>query len=215
MNTAAVSYQQALDAASITLRSTTLTCKIFSTALGRMLSTKDLSSKYWILNLCSTVQFSRAVKAAAQSYSRFALLELGPHPALKGPTLDTLAQQSVDREFRYFHSCHRGHSSMHSMLGSAVEMLAYGFDIRTSSINNPSMDAHVLTDLPSYPWDHSISHWGESRASRQMRFREYPRHPLLGARAFGDNPNQMFWRNRPNFEDLPMMNEKLPVSSMS
>lgn len=33
-------------------------------------------------------------------------------------------------------------------------------------------EGRVLTDLPTYPWDHSSSYWYELLASRDWRFRE-------------------------------------------
>lgn len=225
MTTIGMKYQRALDEASCSISrpSNPFLHDMFSTVSGGLLATEDLSSGYWIRNLCSPVNFAGAMVAATKVYPSIVLLELGPHPALKCPTLETL-DQHCGQERRYFHSCHRGHSSFRSMLGSAVEMMESGINIDSSQLNGLSdaLSTHltpenhpVLTNLPSYPWDHSQSHWGESRASRDLRFRAFPRHPLLGSRAFGDNPNQMFWRNHPGIDDFPMPEAGESVSYIS
>ncbi|KAL9594482.1 MAG: hypothetical protein Q9219_007011 [cf. Caloplaca sp. 3 TL-2023] len=214
-------YQQALAAIPITpLPSPASICEIFSTVTGQLLLAKDLSTAYWQKNLCSTVEFSGALKSAAKVHYSFALIEVGPHPALKTSILDTIGQ-GHEQDVQYFHSCHRSRPSIQSILQSAMEMLEQGIDLLCSYINGSPKELYpgstsktplVIKDLPSYPWEHSTSHWGESRASQELRFRKFPRHALLGSRAFGDNPNQMLWRNRPTSEDFMSMEPSVAES---
>jgi len=190
--------ENVLDAIDVSAMS--LQCDIFSTVLDRQMSAEDISPLYWKKNLCHTVRFSSAVMAATRSYKSFALVEIGPHSALKAPVTDTLSRVLGHRAL-YFHSCQRGISSIRSMLDSVVEMMASGVKVDSYAVNNFSNKNHqgangavpkVLTNLPTYTWDHTKSHWGESRASMQLRFREFARHPILGSRAFGDTPIRCF-----------------------
>jgi hypothetical protein len=209
MKRVAEKYRESLETTLGGARSSSaeFTCDFFSTAIDEKLTPANLSSEYWVTNLCSTVKFSTAVLAATEAYSTVSFLEIGPHPALRTSVNDIVSQ--CGKNINYFHSVKRDASSFHSMLESAVEMMGNGFDINKTALNfsrgeieQQNSGARVLTNLPSYVWDHSKTHWAESRASRQLRFREFPRHPILGSRTFGDNPTQMLWRNCLQFDDL-------------
>ncbi|KAK4243497.1 polyketide synthase dehydratase-domain-containing protein [Corynascus novoguineensis] len=54
----------------------------------------------------------------------------------------------------------------------------------------------VLVDLPNYKWDHSTKHWHESAASKDWRFRPFPRHDLLGSKVLG-----VPWRATPTWQN--------------
>jgi len=188
-------------------------CDIFSTLTGRRLLPSDLSSGYWARNLCAKVQFSRALEAAAGSYDSISLIEIGPHPAMKSASNDIFSRQDGFKVL-YFASCRRDISSFESMLEAAAKMMACGIDLNGHEINGIVVEnddclemaqrsPRILSDIPSYAWDHSQSHWIESRASQQLRFRNFPRHSILGSRAFGDNPTQLLWRNHLTAADLP------------
>lgn len=58
---------------------------------GKPMRPMDVTAAYWKDNLVSPVMFSQAVKAALDEYGSFDMvLEVGPHPALKGPCLSTI-----------------------------------------------------------------------------------------------------------------------------
>lgn len=53
----------------------------------------------------------------------------------------------------------------------------------------------MLTDFPSYPWNHSQSHWGESRLARHYRERQELPNSLLGTSLPTVSPGIVQWRN--------------------
>ncbi|MCJ1393517.1 hypothetical protein MMC18_006392 [Xylographa bjoerkii] len=53
----------------------------------------------------------------------------------------------------------------------------------------------MLVDLPQYPFDHTESYWSESRLSRNFRFRQFPRHDLLGAPISDWDATEAQWRH--------------------
>ena len=63
----------------------------------------------------------------------------------------------------------------------------------------------LLTDLPSYHWNHDASFWVESRVSRNIRFRKFPRHQLLGSRYMDDIPQRPCWRNQLTLKEIPWL----------
>ncbi|KAF2682692.1 hypothetical protein K458DRAFT_453848 [Lentithecium fluviatile CBS 122367] len=56
---------------------------------------QDLGPSYWVDNMTNPVQFALAVATAAESCGTFDLaIELGPHPALKAPCLDSMKMKT-------------------------------------------------------------------------------------------------------------------------
>lgn len=64
-----------------------------------------------------------------------------------------------------------------------------------------------MVDLPSYGWNHSTSYWHESRASKNHRFPEYPRHDLIGSRMDNYNPLEPAWRNQLRVSEQPWLRD--------
>ncbi len=62
-------------------------------------------------------------------------------------------------------------------------------------------------DMPLYPFNHSQKYWIESSLSRNLRFRETPRHDLLGTRALDWNPHMAVWRNVMRLGELPWLED--------
>ena len=179
-------------------------CEMFSSVTQRKISAQELLPVYWAQNMVSTVRFAAALKEASRYHKDLAFLEIGPHPALKSAVIDTMAATGLP-DVTYFHSCHRYESDFETMLKSAGEMIDAGLPINRTSINRVDRmiesnlvheTGSVLTDLPSYQWDHKTSCWAETRANWNLRHRRFPRHPLLGARAYGDGPLGLSWRNK-------------------
>lgn len=185
-------------------------CNMFSSVTRRQLDGHDCTPSYWRTNMVSSVRFLDAVLNLAKNDRPDAFVELGPHPALKGPAGDALQSAGIS-EYRYFSSCLRGKPDYVSMLESAGGMVAAGLPVLTSRINatqtcdglKPLYEpGRVLTDLPPYCWDHSASFWAESRLSSNVRQRQFPRHQLLGARHHDDMPITPSWRNSFALKDL-------------
>jgi hybrid polyketide synthase/nonribosomal peptide synthetase ACE1 len=60
---------------------------------GQKMFKEILTESYWVDNMCNTVLFSGAVAQAVSEAGPFDLtIEIGPHPALKGPATTTLEE---------------------------------------------------------------------------------------------------------------------------
>ncbi|KAL9609780.1 MAG: hypothetical protein Q9167_005476 [Letrouitia subvulpina] len=198
-------YEKSLRAAGVSPLVTSLfsKCEMFSSVTGRKLLPSECGPIYWVENMVSTVRFTAALAETVKCHNLGALVEIGPHPALKGPTSDTLA--AIGRsEVDYFPSCNRNKPDLVALLEMIAGFVNAGLPMNTEAINridteNGRAIDHALvpplTDLPTYQWDHSASHWAETRVSKNLRFRQFPRHQLLGSRLSNDNPLNPTWRN--------------------
>jgi hybrid polyketide synthase/nonribosomal peptide synthetase ACE1 len=172
---------------------------------------RDLSGPYWVSNLLRPVLFSQAVQAAAavaQDPFDFAI-EVGPHPALKGPVLETLRASNDNAEaLPYTGLLNRGKDDIDSF-GDALGTLwsrfspspvdFHGVDLLASGA--PSRQ--LLKDLPAYHWDHDRLYWHESRISRAFASARNPPHPLLGKRTTDVTEDEIRWRNLLKLSEMP------------
>nr|ALP31868.1 polyketide synthase 32 [Diaporthe helianthi] len=166
-------------------------------------SVNELDGKYWAENLTRPVLFSQALATALSTDEFDFAVEVGPHPALKQPVLQTM-QAKLGNKFEYTGTLSRGTDAVQAMstclgslwshLGStAVNLDSYERFMRGGKDSQGCWQ--VVKGLPTYQWNHSSSYRHESRISRQMRLRSQPAHPLLGDVCPDSAPHQMSWRN--------------------
>ncbi|MCJ1377591.1 hypothetical protein MMC17_000686 [Xylographa soralifera] len=223
MSHVAQPYEKALWDADVTPLPSSSECDMFSSVTGRQLRSKDCSPSYWKENMVSTVEFSSALQACLRSASEdYLFVEIGPHPALKGPAQETIRNTGRDT-VNYFHSCLRGENGFQTLLESAGALIASGLQLNTGNINaRETEDGHkvnyqsgtVLTDVPTYSWDHKTSFWAESRISHNVRFRKTLRHELLGSPYLEDVPLHPSWRNHLMLKEVPWL-VKIKVSQQT
>ncbi|XXH03844.1 hypothetical protein Hte_010250 [Hypoxylon texense] len=187
-----------------------------SSVTGGKIDSKQLcQGKYWVDNLVSKVRFSEALTHALHHDSSLnpaggttVALELGPHGALQRPVKDT-AQSLTERE-AVFYDCvlSRDSSAMKTCLESIGRLYCRGYPVDISQVNMlTSQLCTPLVDLPEYPFNHTQAFWQESRTSRNYRFREHPRHELLGTRSLDWNPAEPKWKNIIRVKELPWIQD--------
>ncbi|XXG98991.1 hypothetical protein Hte_005324 [Hypoxylon texense] len=169
----------------------------------------DLTGKYWVDNMVEPVMFSQALELAlSDSHPPAIAIEVGPHPALKGP-VSTITKASSRNSLPYISCLKRGDHdviSMSSLVGFVWSHLGPDF----VDINNwrSACDASIclppLKDLPSYPWDHDQLYWRESRISKNYRLGSRTPHELLG-RLSEDYQDAMTWRNFLRLGEIPWL----------
>ncbi|TLS26264.1 hypothetical protein PpBr36_04729 [Pyricularia pennisetigena] len=164
------------------------------------------TGQYWVDNMVQPVLFADAVTAALTNGGPFdAAIEVGPHPALKGPVGQTV-QQHLKRSIPYCGSMNRGADCVDS-LSDALGFLWCNFG--SSAISHPEDPRRprprMVKDLPSYSWDHSKPIWRESRVSRNHRLRHQERSFLLGRRCPDDSDAEPRWRNMLSLAELPWL----------
>ncbi|MCJ1283507.1 hypothetical protein MMC26_002837 [Xylographa opegraphella] len=214
MTHVAQAYEKALRDADIAPQPSSTECDMFSSVTGQQVKAKDCSPMYWKENMISTVEFCSALRACVSSAGEdYIFVEIGPHPALRGPAQETV--RSTGRaNVNYFHSCLRGEGGFQTLLESAGALIASGLELNTANINakesehGQKVNYHygtVLTDVPIYSWDHKTPFWAESRISRNIRFRKTLRHELLGSLYSEDVPLRPSWRNHLMLKEVPWL----------
>lgn len=165
----------------------------------------DATPEYWKDNLVSAVLFSQAVRAALYSEpeSFDVVIEVGPHPALKGPCLSTV-QSATGKELPYI-GCMERNGDAWSSLSSVLGFLWERFG--TNAANPPLLDRvmlgdgkapapNMVNDLPLYPWDHRRTFYRETRLLHNYLFaNENVQHPFLGTLDPNTTAQSWKWHN--------------------
>jgi acyl transferase domain-containing protein len=190
----------------------TTRCRMVSSVHTRWVSKEELSqAKYWVTNLVSPVRFvdavrkfqSRAgpapIKKLDGSHRESAvvdvLVEIGPHAALRGPCRDTLLAANASARVEYLSALVRNTNGSRTLLQAIGRLHCLGAKIELAAVNLATGAEKVLTDLPTYSFNHAKSYWHEGRTSKGFRFRKYGRHELLGWPEDDWNPLQPKWSN--------------------
>lgn len=177
-----------------------------STWFSSVLNGEDMSGRhellkgtYWDSNMLSPVLFEKAITNAYAVFGPFdCALEVGPHPALKGPALQTIQEMSGS-ELPYTGLFRRNASAVVSV----AEGLGYVWScLGKDAIDLQNYDRYVSGDspcrlvkgLPTYAWDYD-EYWNESRYAKAIRLRPGPVHELLGHMTPDSNEQDMRWRH--------------------
>lgn len=177
-----------------------------------MLATDDaIKSSYWADNMTNTVLFREALEYASEEYGPFhTAVELGPHPALKGPAVETLQGAGTDN-ITYLGTLNRGNDDISAISGSLGTLWM--------QLGSPSVEwtkliqeycqqtrpLPPLRDLPLYPWDHVREYWAESRLGKQFRLQKRTIHELLGQRMPDGTREEVRWKNVLNSKVSPWL----------
>ena len=172
---------------------------------------------YWVDNMARPVLFSQALdRAVTESHCFDMVLEVGPHPALKGPASEVL-RTLTGVDLPYTGVLSRGANDLaafSSALGfvwshfQSSETTVVDFDgfrqacVGGSSAARPAPKPRLVKDLPAYAWDHDVPLWKESVVSRKFRLREDRPHELLGTVTPIGNNQEMRWRNVMKINEL-------------
>lgn len=200
----------------ITMISSVTGARIRPQKLGR--------GEYWAKNMVSPVQFSKALTqiclpTASKKRKRLGqpvqcaitandLLEIGPHSSLRSPIRDTLANLGRAQHVGY-HTCLKRNSSAARAFQEALGYLhCSGYQVNLLKANNMGAESRpVLADLPAYPFNHSQSHWVESRFSKDVRFRRHAKSDLLGLPCSDWNPLEPRWRYVLRLNEIPWVED--------
>ncbi|KAI1312189.1 hypothetical protein F5Y03DRAFT_341668, partial [Xylaria venustula] len=174
-------------------------------------ATPELQGVYWRDNMTNAVLFSDAVKNAVAADDGINMaIEVGPHPALKGPAMQNISEVRPS-PLPYTGVLSRGQNDVEAFSdalgyswtqlgGQAVDFQSYEEAV-TSVLRQPKL----VVDLPSYQWNHARSHWNESRKSRKMRSTNVPGHELLGLPSTDSNGRDLRWSNVLKVAEIPWL----------
>jgi SAM-dependent methyltransferase len=167
----------------------------YSTARdGVILDPTVLDTSYWRENLQSTVLFSGAVQRLLQE-ARLptVFVEIGPHSTLSSPLRQILRKHDADQASKYIPTLVRGQPQWKALLMTAGRLHSTGASVDLDVVNNTE-GAHILTELPTYPWLHEESFFSETRLVREWRNPKEPHHELLGPRSLESTDLEPSWR---------------------
>ncbi|CAG8429195.1 unnamed protein product [Penicillium salamii] len=182
---------------------------------GKVAPDQSLKSRYWIDNMRNTVCFYPAITCAIRECGPFHMaIEIGPHPALKGPALDAL-KQADPSPVPYISPLIRGQDDCQAFtaaIGSiwtnlgpgSISMLGLA---EFTSQENSQGQCVPLTGLPGYAWEHDLPIWAESRMAKRIRTDKAPCHSLLGIRMVEGPEDEWRWHNMLKPKELPWILE--------
>lgn len=195
-------YVAALKACGIKVNEPNPDCHWFSSVYGNkeMKVSDELKDTYWMDNMLKPVLFAQALEFAVKNGGNPNIaIEVGPHPALKGPASMTI-EDAAGSPVPYTGVLARGQNDVVAFADGLGFVWNY---FGKSVVNFEAYDAlfckdaqHVVPkDLPSYAWDHERTYWSESRVSKTTRTRQERTHELLGQRSANDAEGEYHWRN--------------------
>ncbi|EHK49839.1 polyketide synthase [Trichoderma atroviride IMI 206040] len=208
MQRCAQPYLESLQKLDIQIRADHLKCKWYSSVYGsngrRIDDTEAFKASYWVDNMVKPVLFSQAIdRAVVEEHCHDIALEVGPHPALKAPALETL-KNLTGLDLPYSGVLKRGEDDMESF-SDALGFIWSNFHtptpvvdfagFRKACLAGEAGESLTLKGIPPYPWDHDAKLWKESRKSRNYRSRKNPMHELLGYATTHGNNSEVIWRN--------------------
>ncbi|GIZ46187.1 hypothetical protein CKM354_000932400 [Cercospora kikuchii] len=185
----------------------------YSTVYGRRIPHSQLNADYWVANLCSTVDLVSALNILMDSSVESVpdiMVEIGPHGGLAAPFNEFRRTRDECDDTFYCSALSRQVDANTTAMGAAASLWARGVSIDLKKLNerpNSAPDEAVLTDLPSYQWNHSTAYWHETRMSRNRRFPTFARHDLFGSRSEAFNPQEPVWVNRLRVPELPWLSD--------
>ncbi|TGJ81201.1 hypothetical protein E0Z10_g7561 [Xylaria hypoxylon] len=222
-------YIKAIQSAEPGLKHYPHEARFFSPTRGAIVSAAELRDpRYWADNLVSPVRFNEAMMQMLTTpveitngllsqdenlHSITDILEIGPHNALHGP-LRSIVKASGKLDTIQLHTVlKRGRPAVDTALDAAGSLWARGLAVNLLATNNACRDVGrscMLTDLPSYHFNHATEYWFESRLSKASRQPRHERHELLGAPVPDWNKKNAIWRHRISIAENPwLMDHKI------
>jgi len=178
----------------------------------------EVTSSYWRANLELPVRFADAVTEMMSLENNpviNVLVEIGPHPALKGPLEQIL--KSIGKPAPYTFSLKRNEDSRESVLQLAGTLFSLNAEIDLAAVNAIDDGPHegkcglvhgcTAVDLPVYQYTYGPVNYYESRISKEYRLRDVIRHDLLGSKLPGASKFQPQWRNFLRLKDVPWLGD--------
>lgn len=184
-----------------------------SSVTGRIEDKNTVEAHYWVKNLLQEVRFSSALttifSSEASLKSSDTIVEIGPHAALKGPikqTLDVIRNEQQGR-VQYHSSLVRGEKADDALLTLAAHLFEAGADVNFAAVNLITPPAAVVSDLPPYEWNHSVSYKHESRITKTKAHPGHSYSPFLGWKVPYSEGNEHSFRQVFTLDELPWLRD--------
>ncbi|KAL7941108.1 putative PKS-NRPS protein [Trichoderma barbatum] len=186
-------------------------CVWISSVYGEDISNvdDDLTALYWANNMGRTVLFSQACESALREVGPFdQVVELGPHPALKGPASQTI-EEIAHEKMPYFGALTRKRNAVDSLAECLGSLWATNsskvVDFEAYETFMSGSHGTLVDGLPMYQWDHHITYYNDSRIIRAMRTASIKSNEILGTRIIDNSITEVRWRNRLSSNEVPWL----------
>ena len=191
------------------------TVEFHSSLKGARVAPATLTTSYWVENLTSPVLFQQATQSLCGGSGGLTknnvdvIVEIGPHSALQGPVRQTLQTvEGSSRKIQSMPSLLRNEDSVSAMLLLAARLFTNGCRMQLGNLNCPEGEVpKILTDLPTYQWNHGRGYWYEGRTEQEMQMYSSKRHDLLGNRVPDCSVLEPQWRNVLTTDDVPWLRD--------
>ncbi|TVY93276.1 Highly reducing polyketide synthase [Lachnellula willkommii] len=193
----------------------TTSVRLISSVTGKEM-TSGFGADYWVDNLVSKVRFQAGLEEVCRKTSLVSpqggltFIEIGPHNALSGPLRQTMSSLPLSTGYSSVSVLARNKDARYTLLEILGKLFERGSSVDINFANllfEPNLHQKLLSNLPSYSWDHSVTHWRESRLSKAHRFRRYPHHDLLGSRIPNSTSLNPAWLHNIGVDQLPWLQE--------
>ncbi|KAJ5503012.1 Acyl transferase/acyl hydrolase/lysophospholipase [Penicillium fimorum] len=198
---------------------------MFSTVTGQQVKEEYLPAQYWVDNMVSPVLFTSGLVAMTSSLkssngstdstdSLRLIVEIGPHSTLQSAIKETLASKSPKLELKYLAVLKRTDHSLNTLLTTVGFLASSGCELDFHAVNQASRSKirrqpRLLVDLPPYSFKHTEKIIFESRLSKNLRTRKFPRHDLFGAPITDWNPTIPRWRHFVRLNENPWLRDHM------
>ncbi|KAI2086823.1 hypothetical protein LOZ36_003157 [Ophidiomyces ophidiicola] len=167
---------------------------MFSSVTGKEVEDLAITPSYWVDNMISPVRFTEGLRSMlfqeidgkSDINTRFdEIVEIGPHGALQSAIKEIISTASLETSISYSSVLDRNEATTDKILICAGKLSCKAFPVDllkvNSCTNSGTQQPRLLVDLPPYSFNHDEKGYYESRLTKNLRFREFPRHQLLGA----------------------------------
>lgn len=185
-----------------------------SSVTGKKESYSPSMATYWVKNLVSPVLYTQAVTALVSPGTKDekatladVIIEVGPHCALKNPTMQIVAETGLSGQAQatYSASLMRGTDAATAMLDLGSKLFISGANLHLGQVNKTtSSSCCVVTDLPPYEWVKSTRYLHQSRMTHERLFNGTAYHYLLGWKSPSQGSEHTF-RNVFTINDIPWL----------
>ncbi|KAF9760641.1 hypothetical protein IL306_004227 [Fusarium sp. DS 682] len=179
---------------------------------------------HWVASLVQPVRFLDAFTDMVlgdfdpSGTSVDVIVEVGPHSALRGPIRQILElPEFTGLQLPYYTCLSRKTDARDTMQILAANLVAQGLELQLDPLNFPygrEPFVKVLTDLPSYPWNHQKRHWVEPRFNRALRERDQEPHNLIGSLVLGTERDCPSWRHILRISESPWLRDHVVQSNV-
>lgn len=189
---------------------------MISTVTGEEVKGEHLTGQYWVDNMISPVKFTDGLTTMNKLSSDAGdgithVVEVGPHSTLQSAIKETLSPSKGRTAIKYLAVLKRNDASLNILLNTIGYLAANGCSVDLHKVNLASRphakSCKMLVDMPPYSFKHTEKVLYESRLSKNLRQRKFPRHDLFGAPVADWNMHAPRWRQFVRLNENPWLKD--------